>query len=187
MKEITIQVPDGKTAEWVDGVLRLVDEKDARPVAERLKTFDDCLNALGEQHPLVIEYIEARRCDHLESEDLFAYLKLRIVTVALNEGWVPQHTSDETCYRPYFRLYTEKNIVAAPNANEPGIILLDNISSFSCHVYHAVRNGNIAFAYVATDYSHTFTPFGFGLYFKTKELAEYAGRQFIDIYLPFCL
>ncbi len=52
-KVIKIEVPEGKKAEWVDDVLKLVDEKDNRPVTERIKTFEDCLNELGEDHPLV--------------------------------------------------------------------------------------------------------------------------------------
>lgn len=40
-KEITIPVPDGKRAEWINGVLTLVDEpkEDNRPVTERIKTL----------------------------------------------------------------------------------------------------------------------------------------------------
>ena len=40
--EIKIDVPAGKKAEWVNGVLTLVDEtpKDNRPVTERVKTFE---------------------------------------------------------------------------------------------------------------------------------------------------
>ena len=40
MKEISIPVPDGKRAEWINGVLTLVDEQkvDNRPVTERIKT-----------------------------------------------------------------------------------------------------------------------------------------------------
>ena len=42
MKELKIGVPDGKKAEWkdIDGTptLVLVDEKDERPVIERIKT-----------------------------------------------------------------------------------------------------------------------------------------------------
>lgn len=58
MKEITIQVPDGKNAERVNGVLTLADEevKDSRTVTERIKTFKDACEELGEEHPLVKQY-----------------------------------------------------------------------------------------------------------------------------------
>ena len=56
--EIRIDVPAGKKAEWVNGVLTLVDEtpKDNRPVTERVKTFEDAVRELGEEHPLVKEW-----------------------------------------------------------------------------------------------------------------------------------
>lgn len=41
-KEITISVPDGKRAEWINGLLTLVDEPkkvDKSPVMERIKTL----------------------------------------------------------------------------------------------------------------------------------------------------
>lgn len=41
-KKIEIEIPEGKKAEWINGVLTLVDEsqKDNRPVTERIKTFE---------------------------------------------------------------------------------------------------------------------------------------------------
>ena len=61
-KEITIPVPDGKCAEWINGVLTLVDEQkvDNRPVTERIKTLADAMEALGQGNPLVEEYIAVR-------------------------------------------------------------------------------------------------------------------------------
>lgn len=46
---IEIEIPSGKKAEWVNGVLTLVDEqvKDNRPVTERIKTFEDACKELG--------------------------------------------------------------------------------------------------------------------------------------------
>ena len=104
--EIRIDVPAGKKAEWVNGVLTLVDEtpKDNRPVTERVKTFEDAVRELGDEHPFVKEW-------HLGdglSADLEAYLKLRIIAAALNEGWEPKFTTDEYRYFPWFVLYTEE-------------------------------------------------------------------------------
>ena len=55
MKKIEIEIPEGKKAEWVDGVLTLVDEK-PKDITERIKTFDDAVKALGDDHPLVLQY-----------------------------------------------------------------------------------------------------------------------------------
>ena len=55
--KIEIEIPEGKVAEWkeINGVttLVLVDEKDNRPVTERIKTIEDACNELGEENVLV--------------------------------------------------------------------------------------------------------------------------------------
>lgn len=111
-KEITIPVPDGKRAEWINGVLTLVDEQkvENRPVTERIKTLDDACNALGDEHPLVTQYrltAAAYKGDPM-TEDFIAYLKLRIIVAALNEGWEPKFTEDEYRYFPWFYFYTKE-------------------------------------------------------------------------------
>ena len=55
MKKIEIEVPEGKKAEWVNGVLTLVDDNPPN-VMERIKTFEDAYNELGKGHPLVVTY-----------------------------------------------------------------------------------------------------------------------------------
>ena len=43
MRRLEIEIPDGKMAQWVNGVLTLVDDKKQQNVMERLKTFEDAL------------------------------------------------------------------------------------------------------------------------------------------------
>ena len=84
-------------------------------IMERIKTFDDAFKELGENHPLVKEYHKRHlflEDDSDISSDLVAYLKLRIITAALNEGWTPQFTKDEYRYYPWFWLYTKEEIEA---------------------------------------------------------------------------
>ena len=109
-KEITIPVPDGKRAEWINGVLTLVDEQkvDNRPVTERIKTLADAMEALGQGNPLVEEYIAVRDKLRTDAGELIAYLKLRIIVAALNEGWEPKFTKDEYRYFPCFYFYTKE-------------------------------------------------------------------------------
>nr|UVM81194.1 MAG: hypothetical protein [Bacteriophage sp.] len=78
-----------------------------KDITERVKTFEDACRELGEEHKLVQEWLYWEgNC----SEDLAAYLKLRIICAALNEGWEPQFTEDEWRYYPWFWLYTQKEI-----------------------------------------------------------------------------
>ena len=82
-------------------------------IMERIKTFDDAFKELGENHPLVKEYHKRHlflEDDSDISSDLVAYLKLRIITAALNEGWTPQFAKDEYRYYPWFWLYTKEEI-----------------------------------------------------------------------------
>lgn len=94
---IQVEIPAGKKAAWVDGFLKLVDaeeeqKKDERPITERVKTFEDACKELGEDHKLVQQYRAIEGTPLMDSIDVVAYFKLRIITAALNEGWVPQFT-----------------------------------------------------------------------------------------------
>ena len=173
--EIRIDVPAGKKAEWVNGVLTLVDEtpKDNRPVTERVKTFEDAVRELGEEHPLVKEW-------HLGdglSADLEAYLKLRIIVAALNEGWEPKFTTDEYRYFPWFVLYTEEEYNELSDEDKSRVVL----RSYS----YASTNGGVAYVNADHDSSGAYSSYGSRLAFKNSDLAKYAGKQFIEIYADF--
>ena len=107
---IQVEIPAGKKAAWVDGFLKLVDaeeeqKKDERPITERVKTFEDACKELGEDHKLVQQYRAIEGTPLMDSIDVVAYFKLRIITAALNEGWVPQFTEDEERWYPYLVLW----------------------------------------------------------------------------------
>lgn len=88
-------------------------EQDNRPVTERIKTFEDACAALG-NHALVNQYrrIAEEQNPPMDgtATDLIAYLKLRIITAALNEGWEPQFTQDEDRWFPWYILWTEDEL-----------------------------------------------------------------------------
>ena len=85
-KTVEIEIPEGKVAEWkaINGVttLVLVEEKDNRPVTERIKTFEDACNELGEENVLVQAYRTAEfntSGNQNDVSDVVAYLKLRVI------------------------------------------------------------------------------------------------------------
>lgn len=152
-------------------------EKKERPVTERIKTFEDAVHALGESHPFVVEW----RIDDNLSPDLEAYLKLRIICAALNEGWEQKFNVDDFCYSPWFQLYTKEEYEE----------LDENEKKESRVVY---RSNNYAYAYGGVSFAHsnhgsTYVrmSIGFRLVLKTKKLAEYCGKQFIDIWADYML
>lgn len=180
-KEITIPVPDGKRAEWINGVLTLVDEQkvENRPVTERIKTLDDACNALGDEHPLVTQYrltAAAYKGDPM-TEDFIAYLKLRIIVAALNEGWEPKFTEDEYRYFPWFYFYTKEEYDKLDDEEKGRCVLRSGYSTYS-------YNGFV-FCYASSDASVSNTYSGSRLAFRTRELAAYAGRQFTEEWADF--
>lgn len=101
MKKIEIEIPEGKKNEWVNGVLTLVDDK-PKNVMERIKTFEDAISELGDGHKLVQAYNAWKKFGINKQEDIDAYLKLRIIASALNEGWNPEFTKGENRWYLWF-------------------------------------------------------------------------------------
>ena len=187
-KTIQIEVPSGKKTEWqeVDGktVLVMVDEKDNRPVTERIKTFEDACNELGEDHPVVSVYDAlVSRANGEQSlaewmgKDVVVFLKLRIITEALNEGWHPKFTEDEYRYYPWFYIYTKEEYDNF-SEEEKRRCVGRAFNSANAHGGLVCANANHA---SSLSYAHD----GVRLAFSNRDLAEYAGKQFIDIWADF--
>lgn len=175
-KKIEIEVPNGKKAEWINGILTLVDEKPV-DVKERIKTFEDAYNELGIKHPLVQAY-DCWENEGLNGQpDIEAYLKLRIIAAALNEGWEPKFTEDEYRYFPWFYLYTQDEIDGMTEEDKARVVYRSS--------YYAYARGGVAFAYTYYDSTCANAVIGSRFAFKTRELAEYAGKQFVEIYADF--
>lgn len=147
-------------------------------VMERVKTFQDAVNELGDDNPFVKQY------NMLYSEfgatmdvDIIAYLKLRIIAAALNEGWEPQFIEDEYRYYPYFYLLTKEEYEQLSDEEKERCVgrSSSNANAVGGLVYASTVNGSA--------YSHT--SHGVRLAFRTSELAEYAGKQFADIWADF--
>lgn len=179
MKNIEIEIPEGKKVEWVDGVLTLVDEK-PQDITERIKTLEDAIKALGDEHPLVSQCyraIAAFKYDPM-SENLIAYTKLRVICAALNEGWEP--TLDGEAYRYYvwFYIYTKEEYEKLDEEGKAHCVPLRSVNSAS-----AV--GGLVYAYANVAGSYSYSNGGVRLSLKTRELAEYCSKQFIDIWCDF--
>lgn len=174
MKKVEIEIPDGKRAEWVNGVLTLVDDD----VRVRIKTFEDACTELGKNHQYVRAYREWMRISYAECEDIAAYMKLRIITAALNEGWEPQFTEGERRWYFWYDLITKEQYNELSAEDKSRVV--------SRGGYNAYTGGGLVFAIADNAGSVSFSSYGVRLAFKSKELAEYAGKQFIDIYKDFC-
>lgn len=178
MKTIEIEIPDGKKAEWINGVLTLVDEK-PQDITKRIKTFEDACGELGNEHSFVKSYEKYVNTASGEEADVIAYLKLRIICAALNEGWKPKFDSDECRYYPWFRIYTKEEYEELVMDEETLCRVPLRSSNF------ANAGGGLACASADVAGSYLGASYGVRLAFKTRELAEYCGKQFIDIWADF--
>ena len=154
-------------------------KKDDRPVTERIKTFEDAVSELGSKHPFVVQYAYNYK-DNADTRDFAAYLKLRIICAALNEGWQPEFTNDERRYHPWFYLYTKGEWEKLDNTIKDGGLRLGG---------RAHSGAGAGFVYACSDYVPPYSTAAVGsrLCFKTRELAIYAGRQFIEIWADYLL
>lgn len=178
-KENVLAAYNGASAEQKQLLETLFGKDTFKPknIMDRIKTFEDAWKELGNEHPLVREW---NSFDNL-SPDLEAYLKMRIITAALNEGWEPQFTEDETRYYPWFWLYNEDEL-----SNEDKVNELKEYGLISTDQYQTEYAG-FAYAYSATDPSTADADIGSRLCLKTPELARYCGKRFSDIWADFNL
>lgn len=120
-----------------------------KDIKERIKTFDDVIRELGDDPEEFKNAISI-----MDEPDEIAYVKLKLIAKALNEGWTPDWSNGEwDKWFPWFKM--------------------DASSSAG------------RFSFFVADNRHSISVVGSRLCFKSKDLAEYAGTQFLDIYKDF--
>ena len=115
-------------------------------ITERVKTFEDACKVLGK------DAADESWDDYAITDDdkaVNSFIKLRIITAALNEGWTPNWS----------------------NYNEPKYYAEFNMAT-----------GDVFKVYLTPHFSKGTCA---KLCFRTHELAEYAGKQFIGLYKDF--
>lgn len=154
-----------------------------RPIMERVKTFEDACCELGGEHPFVMafdNYLENVHDAHIQDADIIAYLKLRIICTALNEGWKPEFTEDEWRWYPWFYLWTEDELAEKDEEWKQRQALIDTgdyVTNYACFA-------SVDSVYVASDEIDHFSS---RLCLKSKALSNYCGMQFIRLWADFNL
>lgn len=154
------------------------------PFTERIKTFDDACREIGEDNEFVKQYNTICSTfnyyvvrEENQSKDIIAYLKLRIIAAALNEGWTPTFTKDEFRYLPYFELYTQEEYDRMSEEWKQQHPLLlwggDADSGAACGLVCSSSAYAWAVAWAIV---------GSRLAVKSKELAIYFGTKFSEIW-----
>lgn len=142
-------------------------------IMDSIRTFDDAWKALGPNHPLVKEYEAICKAD--VTQRLISYSKLFIVTAALNEGWVPEFKEKEHRYFPQFFAYSDEEVNKMSEEQMSRVaIRYSSYADVSCGLFCA-SGGCVISATIV----------GSRLVFKTRELAEYAGKQFLSLYADY--
>jgi hypothetical protein len=158
-------------------------------IMERVKTYEDACTVLDLSPILALDDL-CICSQHQDGHFSFrggldvtakAYLKLCIIAAALNEGWQPKFTEDEYRWYPYFYLYTKEQYDR-----------LDEDEKKDCRVVGLARSsayvtGGVVYAFARYAWSLSSTYYGSRLAFKSEELAEYCGKQFIDIWMEYLI
>lgn len=153
------------------------------PVTERIKTLDDAVSELGEDNPAVkayrsIKYGYAISETDPETADIMAYAALRVIVEALNEGWKPQFTKGEWRWYAWYDLVSPEQI--EDMSEEEKCRVVGRASSV------ANANGGLVCSHANYVSTSSYAYSGSRLAFKNEELAEYAAKQFGEIFADFC-
>lgn len=146
-------------------------------IKERVKTFDDAVAILGNDNQAVIDYYAI--ADKTCTEDILAFAKLRVIAEALNEGWKPKFDGDECRYYPWFYIYTKEEYEELDEEEKKACCVVGRL------VYNSHAYGGVVYSFATNASSPSPTVFGSRLAVKSKELAEYFGKQFIDIWADY--
>lgn len=148
------------------------------PVTDRVKTFNDAVEELGEEHEAVKAYRAVEWYLRNQMSDIKAYLQLRIITAALNEGWVPQFVKGEYRWYGWYDLISKEDYEALSDEENSRCV---GRSSVNADAY-----GGLVCSHAHSASSRSGTVGSSRLAFKSEKLAEYAAKQFIEIYADFC-
>lgn len=159
-------------------------EVDNRPVTERIKSFEGALDELevraanGDNTAKML-YDDWHNVT-TDSDDLIAFLKLRIVCAALNEGWEPKHTEDEVRYYPWHWLYTQDELNDMREEEKINRCMLPTGE-------YQTEYAGFGYAYSNHAPSSTLAHLGSRLCLRSDDLAVYCGKQFIKLWADFKL
>lgn len=155
------------------------------PVTKRVQTLDDAVRELGDDQPAVkawrsIKYGYSVSEKDPDTADIMAYVTLRVITEALNEGWKPQFTEGERRWYAWYDFLTKEEVEGMSDEEKEERRVVGRAS------HNAVASGGLVYSFASNVSSYSYAGYGSRLAFKNEELAEYAAKQFGDIYADFC-
>lgn len=138
-------------------------------IKDKIKTFIDAVEMLGSNNQTVKDYIslDSRKC----TKDIIAFARLKIITEALNEGWKPKYDIMQGGYYTSFDIISEYEYERL-NENEKKESMVFNRP-----------DNKVIIALVSSKLSVSCESYKLSL--KSRELAEYCGKQFMHIWIDY--
>ena len=149
----------------------------SKDIRERIKNFHDAYCELGNEHPFVKSYEKYVNTISGEEVEVIAYLKLRIISAALNEGWEPQFTKDEQHWYPWFILWDKEGMKDKCDVEK----IEKKLWPFGRNLN---KTSNCGLLYI-NSVVHSNLPTSLAV--QSEELAAYFGKQFIEIWSDYLL
>ena len=144
-------------------------------ITDKIKTFEDACKAIGlASEEALPELLQPKYAD-IVPEHIKAQLKLEIITAALNEGWQYIPDGEQYGYSPWLLLFTTEEIADMDEEEADGRCMI-NATDIS-EVFAGLGSADSGDAW-----SRTVADFGSRLAYKSRDLARYSGRQFIDLW-----
>lgn len=138
-------------------------------IKDKVKTFYDAVEILGRNNKTVKDYYDIANISN--AVNIIALAKLRIITEALNEGWKPEYDIMEGSY------YTSFDIISEYEYER----LNENEKKESMVIHRP--DDKVIFALVSSKLSVSCESYKLAL--KSRDLAEYCGKQFMDIWVDY--
>lgn len=161
-------------------------QPETRSIIERVTTFDEAVEELSRRasdgDELASQLLnDWEQLHESATPDLVAYIKLRIVCAALNEGWEPEFTEDEERWYQWHYLWTQGEIdrMSDEEKQQRALIGVDNYR----------QDGWAGFAYSTSDAapSYSYSDVGSRLCLKDEKTARHAATAFISLWADFKL
>lgn len=151
-----------ETKEWLE-VLFGKDILPPKSIIDRIKSYEDACRELGCEP----------RCFSGMSKDEVAYIKLKTIVHALNEGWVPDWGNlDQYKYWVWFNMPDLKDWYS-------------RVVARSCD--SSITYGGVAYASADGVSAVTNSNCGSRLAFRTRDLAIYCGNTFASLWAEYLL
>lgn len=198
MKEIKFDVPQENAQEFAKEMIALADKYNVNvegidsllPITERVKTYEDACRVLGFEPvdfnkmrysspvDVIKSTVDVRR--YFLEKDEVAYIKLKTIAAALNEGWIPEFTNEEYRYYPWFTFWTKEELAEKSEEwkKERSVWLFGGRSVSGAYCGLACAGSNFA-------WSRSTSRISARLAVKSEELAIYFGKQFIGIWADY--